>query len=419
MFEDIGTIEDLGNIEGKRIIVRVDFNCPLTSEGEISDDRRIRLHAKTIEKLIKNNAKIVLMTHQGRPAIGEEESEDFITTEKHAKILSEILSERLNREVNVEYVEDIFGKYAIEKIKNLKNGEVILLENVRIYAEENTNRNPDVQANTLLVKKLYPLFDYFINDGFSVSHRSQPSVVGFTRRLPSVGGDLLIEELIALKTIRENPRRPLTFILAGAKAEDTFKILEDRIEKIDYVLTGGIIAHIFLKACGYNLGEPTMNYIKGKGLEKFISKAKEILEKSKDKIILPDDVAIEEKGERKEISIKELPKNFPIYDIGEKTIEKYRKIINESGSIFAHATMGKIENSKFRKGTEEIIKAFANSSAYKVIGGGHTIKAARELNVEDKIDHVCSGGGAALKYIAGESLPGVEALRGGLKVRKI
>lgn len=421
MFENIGTIEDLGNIEGKTVIVRVDFNCPLTDKQEIGDDRRIQLHAETIKKLIEKQAKIVLLAHQGRAASDTKPSDEFITLENHAKILSKILSEKLGKKINVEYVEDIFGIYAREKIKKLKNGQIILLENVRFYAEENTNRDPGLQADTYIVKKLYPLADYFINDAFSVSHRSQPSVVGFTRRLPSVAGDLLIKELIALKNIRENPKRPLTFILGGAKAEETFKILEDRIDKIDYVLTGGVIAHIFFMAKGYDLGEPTKNFIRKKGIEKFIDKAKKIFN---EKIILPDDVAIEENNERKEISIPKSPTNlpitnFPIFDIGTKTIEKYKKIINKSGTIFAHPVMGKIEDLKFKKGTEEIIKALAESKAYKVIGGGHTIESARELNVEDKIDHISSGGGAALMYIAGEKLPGVEALRDGLKVKKV
>jgi len=418
MFEDIKTLSDLapGELQGKTVLVRVDLNCPIKN-GKIEDDRRIMLHAETVKELSKRNAKIVLLSHQGRPADDKRSAEDFITLEEHAKRLGEILKKD-NVQTNVEYVEDIFGSYAREKIKNLKNGEVILLENVRFYAEENTNKPKDAQANTYIVKKLYPLADYFINDAFSVSHRSQPSVVGFTCVLPSLGGILLIKELEALKAIRENPKKPLTFILAGAKLDDTFKMLQNKLNTIDYVLTGGVIANIFLMAKNYDLGDESTNYIKGKGGAQFISNARLLLEKFSDKILLPDDVGVLEDGERKEIPVSELPTKYPILDIGTKTIENYKKIIAKSGTIFAHATMGKIEDEKFKKGTDEIIKAVGNSAAFTVIGGGHTIKAAANLGVEGKIRHVCTGGGAAVLYIAGEKLVGVEALRGAWKNQK-
>jgi len=418
MFENIKTLDDLApnELNGKTVLVRVDLNCPI-KDGKIEDDRRIVLHAQTVKELIKRNAKIVLLSHQGRPGDDKRSAEDFVTLEEHAKRLGEILkNDGVN--VNVEYVEDIFGVYARQKIKNLKNGEVILLENVRFYAEENTNKPRDVQANTYLVKKLYPLADYFINDAFSVSHRSQPSVVGFTVVLPSLGGPLLIKELEALKTVRENPERPLTYILAGAKLEDTFKMLQSRLDIIDYVLTGGIIANIFLMANGYDLGDENVTYIKGKEGDKFIPIAKNLINKFGNKILLPEDIAVLEDGRRKEICASELPSKYPILDIGTKTIEKYKKIIDISGTIFAHATMGKIEDERFRKGTEEIIKAVGNSKAFTVIGGGHTIGVARKLGVEKNIKHVCTGGGAAVLYIAGEKLSGVEALRDAWKNKK-
>ncbi|PKP61077.1 MAG: phosphoglycerate kinase, partial [Candidatus Altiarchaeales archaeon HGW-Altiarchaeales-1] len=325
MFEDIKTLSDLApdELKGKTVIVRVDLNCPI-KDGKIEDDRRIIAHAETVKELIKRKAKIVLLSHQGRPADDKRSAEDFVTLEEHAKRLSEIL-EKDNIKTYLEYVEDIFGNYAREKIKNLKNGNVILLENVRFYAEENTNRPRDAQANTYLVKKLYPLADYFINDAFSVSHRSQPSVVGFTYVLPSLGGIVLIKELEALKAVRENPKRPLTFILAGAKLDDTFKMLQNKLSVIDYVLTGGIIANIFLMAKGYDLGDESINYIKGKGGDKFIAVAQGLLEKFNAQIFLPEDVAVLEDSKRKEIAVSELPAKYPILDIGTKTIEKYKE----------------------------------------------------------------------------------------------
>jgi len=404
MFENIPTIDDF-DFEGKTVLLRLDLNSPLTKEGEILDDRRFQMHKDTLQELMKKNAKIVIITHQGRPGNEKKPAEDFTTTEKHAKRMSEIVGKK------IEYVEDIFGEYARKKIKNLKNGEAIMLENVRFYAEENTEKPADVQAKTFLVKKLSSCVDVFVNDAFSVSHRSQPSVVGFTQTLPSYAGRLMEKEIKALTAIAKQPKKPVTFILAGSKAEDSFKIMQ-KSNTIDYILTGGVIANIFLIAKGYNIGDPSYIYIKGKGLEKFIADARELLKKYGDNILVPVDVALEDETEkRKEISISDLPKNSPIYDIGHKTVEKYKEVINISKTIFAHATMGVFEKKDFKYGTEEIIKSVANSKAFTVIGGGHTIAAARDLNVEEKIGHVCSGGGAALIMIAGESLPGIESLK--------
>lgn len=404
MFENIPTIDDF-DFNGKTVLLRLDLNSPVTAEGEIFDDRRFMMHKDTVKELMEKNAKVVIITHQGRPGDEKKPAEDFTTVEKHAERMSKITGKK------IEYVEDIFGCYAREKIKNLGKGNAIMLENVRFYAEENTSKPIDVQAKTFLVKKLSPLADIFVNDAFSVSHRSQPSVVGFTETMKYCAGRLMEKELIALRAVTKEPKKPMTFILAGSKADDSFKIMQ-KSNNIDYILTGGIISHIFLAAKGYSLGEPTMVYIKGKGLEKFIPLAEEILKKYGSRIMVPVDVALDDKAEKRmEISVSDLPKDLPIYDIGHKTVEKYKEIIDKSGTIFAHATMGVFEKKAFKYGTESIINAVANSNAFTVIGGGHTIAAARDLDVEGKIRHVCSGGGAALMMIAGESLPGVEALR--------
>ncbi|ODS42035.1 MAG: phosphoglycerate kinase [Candidatus Altiarchaeales archaeon IMC4] len=401
MFEDIKTLDDL-NFKGKTVLLRLDLNSPIDPKtGEFIDDRRFWLHKETLLELVKKGAKIVILAHQGRPG-----DSDFTTLEKHAVRLSEIIGKR------VTYVDSLFSSYAKEKVKAMKNGDLVMLENVRFYAEENENRPADAQTKTFVIKKLAGIGDIFVNDAFSVSHRSQPTVVGFTRLMPSCAGRLLEKELEALGKVTKNPKKPVTFILAGGKAADSFKIMQKALDgNIDYVLTGGIVSHIFLAAKGYNLGEPTMVYIKGKGLEPHIEIAKELLKKYEGKIVMPVDVALNENGERIEIPVSELPKNFPIYDIGSQTIDNYFRIIKGSGTIFAHATMGVIEDEKFAIGTQKIIMAIAGSGAFSVLGGGHTIASARELGVDKRISYISSGGGAAVTLLAGEKLPGVEALR--------
>ena len=401
MFEDILTFDDY-NFDGKTVIIRLDLNTPIDPKtGEFLEERRLKSHKDTLQELIDNNAKVVCMAHQGRA--GEA---DFTTLEKHAKRLSEIL----NHEVT--YIEDIFGVYARNSIKNLGEGEVILLENVRFYSEEETERPPDVQATTFLVKKLAPLADVFVNDAFGTAHRSQPSTVGFTQVLTSLAGRLMEKELRALTDVLKNPKKPLTFVLGGVKVNDSIKIIKTALSnEVSQILVGGLLGNVFLAAKGYRIGDPSIEVIRGKKYTDQIPLAKELLDQYEDKIVLPVDVALNENGERVEIPVGELPQNYKIEDVGQKTVEKYISIIKKSGTVFANGALGVYENPKFAKGTEMIINAVSECKGYSVIGGGDTVAAARNLKLEDKITHVSTGGKASIDFLAGTKLAAIEALR--------
>ncbi|HHQ44931.1 MAG TPA: phosphoglycerate kinase [Candidatus Altiarchaeales archaeon] len=399
------TLDDV-DVKDKKTLVRLDLNTPIDPETEeFMDDRRFQSHRETLLELLDSNASIVCMAHQGRP--GEA---DFTTLEKHAGRLGEILG------AEVRYVDDIFGSNAQVNIKNLGRGEILLLENLRFYSEEVLKRPMDVQAKTFLVKRLSPLFDLFVNDAFAVAHRSQPSVVGFPSHIESCVGRLMEKEVRTILDTLHNPQKPVTFILGGTKADDSIKVAERALSNgTDMVLTGGVVANIFLAAKGYRIGEPSIEFIRGKKMLEQIDIARGLLQKFGDKIVVPKDVALDKGGRRVEIDVSELPQNYRITDLGSRTIEEYRKIISESGTVFANGALGLFEDKNFAKGTDQVIKAIAEGEGFSVIGGGHTTAAAREAGVVDRINHVSSGGGACINLLAGYELPGVEALKAAAK----
>ena len=401
MLDGIKTLDDI-DFKGKTTLVRVDINTPLDIKtSALLDDRRFKSHRETLTELIENDAKVVVMAHQGRPG-----DSDFTTLEKHAGRLSEIIDHP------VQYVDGIFGSYVTKKIRELKNSDVILLENLRFHSEENIQRPSDVQATTLLVRGLSKVADIYVNDAFATAHRSQPSIVGFPEVLPSVAGRLMEKELKTIHNVISHPKKPTAFVLGGTKADDSLKASEKALKNgTDYIITGGLVANLFLAAKGYRLGDPSIEFIRGKRMVDQIDVARRMLEQYDERIILPVDLALKTNGDRKEIQLSELPKNYKILDVGRETTKKYAKIIKECGTIFAKGALGTFEDKKFAYGTEETIKAIANSDAFSVVGGGHLVAAARELNVEDKINHISSGGGACISLLAGDKLPAVEALR--------
>jgi len=402
VIDGIKTLDDF-KLEGKTVLVRCDFNTPIDpATGGFLEDRRLRSHKDTLLELSQKKAKVVIMAHQGRS--GEAE---FTTTENHAKHLGEILG------VKVDYIEDIFGKYARDKIKAMKDGEISLLENVRFYSEEETERPSDVQATTFVVKKLSPLIDIFINDCFGAAHRSQPTVVGFTRTLPSGAGRLMEKEISSLSKVHTSTKKPVVFVLGGAKVNDSIKIVEKALSSnVDMILTGGLLANVLLAAKGYRIGEPSIEIIRGKKFIEQIPMAKELLDKYEDRIVLPADVALNKNGERVEISVSNLPMDYKIEDVGSSTIQKYVDILKKAGTIFANGALGVYETPKFAIATEKIINTMAEcKNAFTVIGGGDTVAAARNLNVEDKITHISTGGKASIMFLAGSKLAAIDALK--------
>ena len=401
--DGIKTLDDV-KLDGKTILVRLDLNSPLDPKTmEFLDDRRFLSHKETLQELFKHKVKLIILAHQGRP--GEA---DFTTMEEHAKKLSKVVGHE------IKYVDSLISNYVMKEIKAMKAGDAIMLENTRMYSEEVLKRPADVQAETILVKKLSKAADLFINDGFAVCHRSQPSVVGFPKLLPSAAGRLVEKEVKTLMSLLAEPKKPVTFVLGGTKADDSIRVATRALENgVDRILAGGVVGNIFLAAKGYRIGEPNIEFIRGKRMIEQIDIARELLLVYKEKIVLPRDVATDEHGKRVEIPVGQLPTKFQIADVGSKTIEEFTKLISESGTIFMNGAIGIFEKKAFAKGTNEIIKAIADSKGFSVIGGGHTVAAAHELKLGSKINHVSSGGGACVNMLAGYELPGIEVLKGG------
>ncbi|MCG2828287.1 phosphoglycerate kinase [Methanothermobacter sp. K4] len=394
------TMDDL-EVEGKTVLVRVDINSPVDPQsGSILDDTRMRLHAETIRELSDRGARTVIMAHQSRPG-----KKDFTTLEQHSHKLSEILGRP------VRYVEDIFGSAARENIRELRNGEILLLENVRFYSEEVLKRDPVEQAETHLVRKLTPLIDYFINDAFAAAHRSQPSLVGFALRVPSAAGRVMERELRTLRSALENVERPCVYVLGGVKVDDSIMVMKNVLENgsADLVLTTGLVANIFLAGCGVKIGKVNMEFIRNRGYCDFIKVAKKLKKRFPEKILVPIDVAISRDGKRVDVPVKRIP-NHPIQDIGMETIKLYAERIREARTLFANGPAGVFENPEFSIGTEDILNAISSSEGFSIIGGGHLAAAAAKMGFEDKIGHISSGGGASISLLAGEELPAVRVL---------
>jgi len=396
------TIDDF-DFKNKVTLVRVDFNSPIDPETKkIIDDTRIRAHAQTtVKELCEKGAKIVILAHQGRPG-----DPDFTPLKQHAEILGKTLGKP------VKYVEDVFGEKTQKAIKELKSGEVLVLENVRTFPDEQKKGTPEEHAKSEFVKKLAPLADVFVNDAFAAAHRAHISMVGFTAILPSVAGRIMERELRALKKVMEAPEKPCVHILGGAKADDSLKISRYVLKNdiTDCILTGGIVGHLFLAAKGIDLGKPNMEYLEKKELMGLVPGIKELTDTYPKKVETPIDVAIEVEGKRRELLVKELPTNCPIYDIGTKTVKKYSDVIRNAKSIVISGPMGVFENKEFIMGTREIFEAIAASKAFSLVGGGHTVAAVEELGLASKMSYVSTAGGALIEFLMGERLPGVVAL---------
>jgi len=400
MAPDFYTIDDL-DLEGKTVLVRVDINSPVDPiTGLLLDDTRIRLHAETISELAEKGAKTVLIAHQSRPG-----KKDFTTLQQHAGALSNLL------ERPVGYVDDIFGSNARETISTLKAGEILLLENVRFYSEEILQREPLEQAETHMVRLLSPLADYFINDAFAAAHRSQPSMVGFAIKMPSAAGRVMERELKALYSAVRNVERPCVYVLGGVKVDDSVMVMENALEagSVDYIITTGLVANIFLWGGGVNIRKHNRKFIEDREYCEYVKKAKKLYKKFKDQILVPSDLAVCKDDKRLEYPVSKLP-NLPIYDLGTETTTEYARVIRNARTIFANGPAGVFEKEGFNQGTEDILNAISSSPGFSIIGGGHLAAAANQMGLRG-ISHISSGGGASINLIAGARLPAVEVLR--------
>jgi phosphoglycerate kinase len=396
------TIDDF-DLKNKTVLVRVDFNSPIDPDTKkILDDTRIRAHADaTIKELVQKGAKTVILAHQGRPG-----DADFIGLDQHAKLLGKALN------IPVQYVDDVVGKQAQNAIKALKSGEVLVLGNVRGLPYEQSKGTPEEHSKTEFVKNLAPLADIFINDAFAAAHRAHVSMVGFTALLPSAAGRIMERELKALGKVLESPEKPSVFVIGGAKGDDSLEIssyvLKNKIA--DCVLTGGVIGHIFLVAKGVNLGDANMKFLEKKELMGLVPGIKALMKQYPGAIITPIDLAMEVDKKRKEISIDDLPTDNSIFDIGTKTATKFADIILNAKTIVVSGPVGVFENAEFRKGSEIVLEAVANSDGYSLVGGGHTVATVEKLGLTDKMSYVSTAGGALIEFLMGKQLPGVVAL---------
>jgi phosphoglycerate kinase len=391
------TLDDV-EVESKRVLVRVDINSPMKpGTEEIMDDSRFVAILDTLRALEKS--KVVVLSHQGRP--GES---DFTSMQPHAKVLQKYLGTR------AKFVEDIIGPAAIDAIRRLKNGEVLLLDNARLLSEEVMEGTPELFAKTHLVRRLFPLFDLFINDAYPAAHRAQASMVGFPEVLTALAGRSMERELKALNKALYEPDRPSIVVLGGAKVPDKLKILVNILErkKVDRVLLSGLMAIVFLEASGISLGEGSRGNLKD--FESLRKQAKDLLDKYKDTVMLPKDVAISVDQKRVEVRVDKMPKNASVMDIGETTIKEYTDQIAKAKTILANGPPGVFENKDFAKGTQQILKAIAQSKGFSVIGGGHLAVLAKEEKLEKSIGYISTGGGATMAMLAGQKLPGIEAL---------
>ncbi len=396
------TLNDF-DFKGKTTLVRVDFNSPIDSNTKrILDDTRIRAHGEsTIRELSQKGAKVVVLAHQGRPG-----DADFTPLKEHAEILGRILGNP------VKYVDDVFGEEAQGAIKELKDGETLVLENVRTFVDEQKKGTPEDHAKTEMVEKLAPLADVFVNDAFAAAHRAHVSMVGFTAVLPSAAGRIMERELKALGRVLQNPEKPCLYILGGAKADDSLRISQYVLKNniADHILTGGVVGHLFLAAKEIDLGKPNMDLLEKNELMGLIPGIKEIMNNYTGKIEVPLDVAAEMDGKRQEISVNKLPTMYPIFDVGAETVQKYTSLIQDAKSIVISGPMGVYENKEFLFGTQKTLEAIAASKAFSLVGGGHTIAAVEEFGLVKKMGYVSTAGGALIEFLMGEQLPGVTAL---------
>jgi len=379
-------------LEANKVILRTDLNLPI-EDGEPRKTIRFKRYLKTIQKLSEENAKTVILAHQGRPT-----RKDFTSLEKH----SQILSNELNQEVKL--VQSFFGQNLEEAINSMENGDVILLENIRFLSEELQNVKPEIHKNDFFVKTLAENTDIFVNDAFSAAHRTHGSIVGFTPIMDSYAGIVMENEFESCKKIRDDLEDPV-LVLGGEKPSDIIRMLNHMIEDVDKVLLGGVPGELALMIQGRKLGQKS-DWIKEQGFDKGRKDLENLLEQYKDKIIVPKDVKTD--------SGNYLPENVPeddmVWDIGSKTQEKYSEIIENTDSVLMKGPMGAFEDKP--EGTKSIIDALADTEAFTVLGGGHTSSLVERFNREmDEFSHVSIAGGAFVRFMSGEDLPAIKTLQ--------
>ena len=388
------TVKDV-DVRSKRVLVRVDYNVPLDANGNVSDDKRITASLPTIKYLLENGARVILCSHLGRPK-GEVKKEFSLLPV--AKRLKELLPD-----VNISFASDCIGEEAEQKAMALKDGEILLLENLRFHKEEEKN-DPE------FAKKLASLAELYVSDAFGTVHRAHASTVGVAGYLPAVAGFLIGKELSVMGGALEKPERPFVAILGGAKVADKIGVITNLLNKCDTLLIGGGMAYTFFKAMGYEIGDSLLD-------GESIALAGQLMETARQKgvkLMLPVDTVVAKAfaadAEHKTVASNEIPAGWQGLDIGEKTAQLYAKEIKAAKTVIWNGPMGVFEFPEFAKGTAAIAKACAECGGTTIIGGGDSASAVKKLGYADSITHISTGGGASLEFLEGKELPGIAAL---------
>ncbi len=389
------TVKDI-DVNGKKVLVRCDFNVPIDSEtGKITDNRRIRAALPTIQYLLNHNAKVILCSHLGRPK-GE------FNLKYSLKPVAEELSKLLNKDVKL--AKDVIGESAKELTSNMKEGDIVLLENVRFHKEEEQN-DPEYS------KALASMAEIYVNDAFGTAHRAHSSTTGVADYLPAVSGFLIEKELEFLGGALENPKHPFVAILGGAKVSDKIGVIENLLDKVDTLIIGGGMAYTFYKAQGHHIGTSICE-------EDKLDLAKSILEKAQEKgvkLLLPVDNHVSSEysnnGEEKMVDSTEIPDGFMGLDIGPKTIEKFEEAVKDAKTVVWNGPLGVCEFDKFATGTKAVATMLSKLDAITIIGGGDSAAAIEKLGLADKMTHISTGGGASLEFLEGKTLPGIACLQ--------
>ena len=388
------TVKDI-DLKGKKVLVRCDFNVPMNEERNITDNTRIVAALPTIKYLLENNCAVILCSHLGRPK-GEFKPEFSL------KPVAKELSKLLNKEVIM--AKDVIGEGTIQKALDLKEGEIMLLENVRFHKEE-TDNNPE------FAKKLASMAEVFVNDAFGTAHRAHASTTGIADYLPAVSGFLIEKELKFLGNAVNNPERPFVAILGGAKVSDKIGVIDSLLEKVDTLMIGGGMAYTFFKAQGYEVGNSICEVDK-------LDLAKSAMEKAKQKgvkLLLPVDTKVgkefKEDTESKIVKWTEIPADWEGFDIGPETIKMFTDELKTAKTVVWNGPLGLFEFDQFAIGTNAIAEALAELDATTIIGGGDSAAAVKKAGLEDKMTHISTGGGASLEFLEGKKLPGIECLQ--------
>ncbi|WP_255193755.1 phosphoglycerate kinase [Natronobeatus ordinarius] len=393
------TIDDLE--PGQRLLVRIDVNAPI-EDAVVQDDRRFARHAETIAELLAEDHAIALLAHQGRPG-----KDTFVSLERHAELLADHLGHA------VDFVADTCGEDALAAIDALEPGDVLLLENVRMCEGELPEADPEVKAETELVRTLAPEFDAYVGDAYSAAHRSHASIVGFPLVLDAYAGRVMEAEYTANTALQDRPfDGPVTLVLGGTKAEDTIPVVERLCDTVDRFCLGGVVGELFLRADGHDVGYD----VEGTDLfdhqwDDHREAIERILESCGDRLVLPTDLAYDDDGERAETSLEGVTKERPFLDVGAETADRYADLVADSAAVFVKGALGVFEDDRFAHGTVTVLSAIADADCFSVVGGGDTAHSIELYDLEEEdFSRVSLAGGAYVRALTGEPLVGIEVL---------